>query len=342
MVGSRAQIEFKELRVFQLEPNLTAILPGVCQAKCRFCVEPQSKQQATTDEWLRSFNAVLSDELPEVFRVLTLSGGEPSLSPAFDEVLRTLTSLRRSGRLVRTVLTTNGSLDGLSPRLDAIGDAITHINISRHAVGDGVNQAIFKTDQVPSKQELADLISKLNRRGIPVNLNCVYSAKHTFGKKTIGGDGSSLRSEAKEFISFAKALGASSVVFRLDHREPSLDRSTSLEEAFNDYKTVLEARCDSCHIIGKFIRGLPVNFKRSAYEPIKLHQENELYEMVLHSDGRLCRDWSRKYPIDRPLPSMVLSDDGIRLVPKAEQGITSPAAECSAPEKTCTLLLARS
>ena len=52
------------------------------------------------------------------------------------------------------------------------------------------------------------------------------------------GDGANLTSEAKEFISFAQANEASSVVFHLDHVELNLDRSTSLGEAFNDYQTV--------------------------------------------------------------------------------------------------------
>lgn len=341
MDRSRAQITFDELRVFQLDPNLTAILPGLCQARCPFCVEPHSRQQATADEWLQSFRTLLCQELPEVFRTLTVSGGEPTLSPAFEEVLRILIPLRSSGRLLRTVLTTNGTHEGLSSRLDLIGDAFTHVNISRHAVRDEVNRAVFKSDQVPSTQELAGLISKLNRRGIPVNLNCVYSLKHAFGKKIKADDGFSLRTAAKDFISFAKAVGASSVVFRLDHREPSFERATFLEEAFNDYKTVHEAQCKSCHVIGKFIRGLPVNFKRSSYEPIELHPAYELYEMVLHSDGCLWRDWSRKYMINRPLPNRIGSEDWYQLAPRGVSGITSPVTECDGPQQTCTLLLSQ-
>jgi len=66
----RKPVSLRELRVFQLEPNLTAILPGKCQAMCPFCIEPESKVQSTANEWLKSFQGLVETELPEVFRVL--------------------------------------------------------------------------------------------------------------------------------------------------------------------------------------------------------------------------------------------------------------------------------
>ncbi len=62
-----------QLRVFQLEPNLTAILPGRCQARCPFCVEPESKQQVFSDVWLTSFQRLIEDELPPVFKAMPLT-----------------------------------------------------------------------------------------------------------------------------------------------------------------------------------------------------------------------------------------------------------------------------
>lgn len=108
MAASASASRLDQLRVYQLDPNLTAILPGLCQARCPFCVEPESKVQAQPSEWIKAFQELLEVELPEVFRVLTISGGEPSISPAFADLLAITAELLERGRLKRVVLTTNG------------------------------------------------------------------------------------------------------------------------------------------------------------------------------------------------------------------------------------------
>jgi len=338
MTRPQPPISLDQLRVFQLEPNLTAILPGQCQARCRFCVEPESKNQAAPRTWLESFESLVNSELPEVFQTLTLSGGEPTLSPVFDELLRQVASSRASGRLKRVVLTTNGHPDGLASHLEAMAQAVTHVNISRHAVDDAANARVFKTAAVPTKAELAALISRLNHLGLPVNLNCVFSPQHAFGEKLGAADPRWLRAAAKGYISFAKSVGASSVVFRLDHRATVLDPEPDLERAFADYRTVHEARCDSCRVTGKLIRGLPVHFKRSLHEPIKVHREIELYELILHSDAQLYRDWSRLRPMARPLLRTRPTEDWLRLHPRNGSPFVLTAKECDGPQATCTLM----
>lgn len=327
-----------QLRVFQLDPNLTAILPCHCQARCPFCVEPESKLQAQPSMWLEAFRTLIEDELPEVFRVLTLSGGEPSLSPVFADMLAITARHLESGRLKRVVLTTNGQGESLTKDIDRLARGVTHVNISRHAAEDHANARIFKTKAIPTAGELRDLISALNRRGLPVNLNCVYSAQHLFGEKSHGWDRPRRRAEAKKFISFAKTVGASSVVFRLDHTSATIREASALEEAFSDYATVHEAQCESCSVRGKIIRGLAVNFKQSLFEPTGAHPEGELYELILHSDGRLYRDWSRRLPLDRPLPQTVPTQDWEQLRLKTEGPFQASPEECRRPEATCTLM----
>lgn|GEM_PF-2869045 len=263
------------------------------------------------------------------------------MSPVFEDLLKIVGRYRGSGRLNRIVLTTNGCAEGLSKHLDSLANAITHINISRHAADDYMNARIFKTEEVPSATELKCLISELNKRGLPVNLNCVYSTVHVFGRKYYHASQNILKAEAMEFISFAKGVGASSVVFRLDHRENALDQGIELEEAFADYKTVHQAKCDSCRVIGKFICGLSINFKRSVYEPVKFHPENELYELVLHSDAVLYKDWSRHHPLERPLPQTLPTADWELLITKVDRNQTNPAKECDEQQKTCTLMTVR-
>lgn len=77
------------LRVMQQEPNCTLILPGPCQARCAFCVEPVGPDPSSLDEWLNRLKQLL-ETLPGIFRVLSISGGEPTLSPVFRQTLEIL------------------------------------------------------------------------------------------------------------------------------------------------------------------------------------------------------------------------------------------------------------
>ena len=339
MTVRRPPVSIADFRVRQLEPNLTAILPGKCQARCAFCIEPEGPDPRSSEEWLRSFETLIDRELPSIFRILSISGGEPSLSPVFERLLRLLARFRESGRLKRVVLTTNGSVKGLTRHLDALGEGVTHVNISRHSGDDIANARVFKTKDVPDRKQLADLISQMNHRGLPVNFNCVYSSDHAFGKKTYGVTREELRVEAKRFITFAKDVGASSVVFRHDHRDPHLERSTALEDAFDDYKVVHHVECAACRVVGKMIRGMPVNFKRSVYEPTETGLSTELYELVFHSDGGLYRDWSRLHPVRRPLPATTPTSDWDELRPRPDRPSALPVAECDAPQSTCNLMV---
>lgn len=336
MIESMISRRMEDYRVLQPEPNLTAILPGHCPAKCPFCVEPEHPKQAAPLDWLKSFEKLL-EELPDLFAFLTISGGEPSMSPIFSEVLHRIEPHRRSGRLKRVVLTTNGSSKHLSDHLAAISRAVTHINISRHSVDDEINRQTFKTRSIPGAEGLKDLIWRFNQMGVPVNLNCVHSSKHVFGldpRKVSLGE---LKGEAIRFIDFAKEMGASSVVFRGDHRENRLDGEVELENAFSDYTTVHESRCESCRVIGKLIRGIPINFKRSIFEPTQVHKENEIFELVFHSDGSLCRDWARNHYLHRPLPKSWPTPDP-RSVTTSGSLIGLPS-DCNNPVPGCGLLV---
>lgn len=79
-----------------------------------------------------------------------------------------------------------------------------------------------------------------------------------------------------------------------------------MKSVFADHAAVHRSQCELCQVVGKVIRGMPVNFKRSANETVDLHINTELYELILHSDGILYRDSSHKHPIARPLARMEL------------------------------------
>jgi organic radical activating enzyme len=339
----REPVGVGNLRHRYLDPNFTAILPGKCQARCRFCLEPEGPPPPSLEAWLESFEALVTRELPPTFRTVSISGGEPTLSPVFEPMLRILTGARASRRIARVVLTTNGNAKGLTKHMDAIGAAVTNVNISRHAADDLANARVFKTHNVPDADQLRELIAQLSRRGVPANLNCVYSQDHAFGRLLTDVSREELRAEAEHYITFARTVGATSVVFRHDHRVWAPDLTTALEAVFADYAEVHRTQCESCRVVGKVIRGMPVNFKQSAHETVDLHMDVELYELVLHSDGTLHRDWSRRHPIRRPLEPMLLPPDLRGEVGRhafASSGPPMFLQECEPAAVSCGLLTA--
>ncbi len=140
-----------------------------------------------------------------------------------------------------------------------------------------------------------------------------------------------LRSQALEFIEMAKDAGASSVVFRRDHRRFDPDaRPSALERVFEDHKLLKTSRCKSCRVWLKLIRGVSVNFKASAYEPTQHHPEEELYELVFHSNGQLCRDWSRRQQVNRPFPPFKWNPEAHAWQQQtASRGVDTTLDECS-------------
>ena len=332
-------VSIAELRHRYLEPNFTAILPGVCQARCRFCMEPEGPPPPSLAFWVEQLERLVLHGLPAIFRIVSLSGGEPTLSQVFPQALDILARARAAGRLHRVVLTTNGSPTRIIKHMDAIGQAVTHVNISRHATDDDANATVFKSTKVPTTEELRDIIGLLNRRGLVVNLNCVYSADHLFGQRITGAPRTRIRAEAKRFITFARSVGATSVTFRHDHRVWDIAESP-LEQAFDDYAVQHHAECESCRVIGKVIRGMPVNFKRSAHEPTAHHLPNKLYELVLHSDGGLYRDWSRRQPIERPLPVMRVVEPFDSVIgAQVARGAGVQVPECEGKVVPCGLMV---
>ena len=81
------------------------------------------------------------EKLPDSFSALSISGGEPTLSPMFGKFLARMGVYRRKHHLDRVVMTTHGG--NLKPFITAVGCVIEHINISRHGIGTEENQRVF-------------------------------------------------------------------------------------------------------------------------------------------------------------------------------------------------------
>ncbi len=257
-------------------PNFTIITPGGCNSFCSFCTEP-FKQKPSSD-YLDNLVKVLNDGLPDHIRQCSISGGEPTLSPSLESILM---QVKLSKRFKKVVLTTNGAR--LPKFVELFKHTVNHLNVSRHAIGYEANTKVFGTEQIVSDEDLKACSFELNKAGIDVNLNHVY-----------GKDSNHTVQYVLDYIAYARSVGATSVSFRYDQNENSLE-PTYLEKLFSEWAVVNAGGCPVCRNHTVLIGGFPVVFKASFAEPSKAI--DDVYELIYHITGKLTTDWegSREY-----------------------------------------------
>ena len=257
-----------------VNPNFTIILPGPCQANCDFCFW---KRESEEGSFIKSLKRVLK-KLPDNFNQISISGGEPTLSPVFEDTLTLINKYKNKGKFNKVVLTTNGIN---LKKFDLTG--IDHINISRHHYNDGVNQGIFKTKNIPSGEELNSINKYINKFGIDVNYNIVLVEDNEL-------------SDIGTFIDFAKRTGATSLTFRNQYGNYGLSKLEKTIINVLKYKPFSTSTCPVCLTNTYFVNGLKVKFHSSDYEPTesKSFDEKEVYELVLQPTGDLTKDWEAK------------------------------------------------
>ena len=269
------------------QTNFTIVLPGPCNAKCNFCESVNDPKP--TDAYLRKLAAAIR-EVPKEVRSVSISGGEPSISPNFESTLSYLYSIKRFDRIV---LTTNGTQ--LVKNLHTIGQYVTHLNLSRHFADEERNQKVFQTSAVPSKDVISAAIDILGSENVDVTLNCVYGTEDTL----------STRGDAEDLIQFAKEVGAVRVNFRQDQNLNKLNES-KLEQSFSEYQTISTTGCPVCLSHHKRIKGLPVSFKYTLAEPGA--GLDTIYELIAQPNGDLTVDWEGKRKYSAILKTLDLID----------------------------------
>lgn len=259
--------------------NFSIILPGGCNAHCNFCFWERSKVESPMfTQQLAWFFSVLGKQVTQI----SLTGGEPTISPFFDDVIATL----RGQKETKIVLTTNGA--NLKEKLPVIAGVVQHINISRHAIDDSENRRIFGTASVPSAEELTELCDIANTLNIDVTLNKVVP--HDYSDKE----------EFEAFVRFVKDIGASALALRKDYAVNSLDPAP-IEKQLG--RRGVMRSCPVCVTNSYLFKGVPVHFKMSLAEPSTVLPY--IYEFVYHPSGRLTEDWKGEKLIEfvAPRPS---------------------------------------
>ena len=256
-----------------ITPNFTVILPGPCQANCSFCYWKRDNDESS---FLKSLKRALK-KLPGNFTQISISGGEPTLSPVFKEALALINKYKKKGKFTKVVLTTNGIHLN---KFDLTG--IDHVNISRHHYDQEINEKIFGTKQIPKKKDLYSINDKVNQQGIDVNYNVVLTEKNQ-------------DLDLVEFVRFVKMTGASSLTFRNQYGVYDISKVEKLLQE-NRYKPYSVSTCPVCRTNTYYLEGVKLKFHSSDYEPTEsdFFDENEVYEVVFHPTGDLTRDWEAK------------------------------------------------
>lgn len=251
-------------------PNFSIVVPGGCNAKCEFCFYKQSK---VCESYIEKLVETMND-LPNQFYQLSLTGGEPTLSPYLELIINSIDI----DKWTHTVLTTNGTK--LEKFIPILKEKIKFINISRHHYDDKINESIFKTDSIPNSEKLKDLVNKLQSEGISVTYSAVIT-EHLDSKE-----------EIEKYIEFAKSHNVKDVFFRKKHG--TLDPSNA-EKSFESIESETHS-CPVCRNTRQVINESNITWKASLEEPSK--ELGMIYETVFNEDGSLSKDWNKEFKID--------------------------------------------
>lgn len=254
--------------------NISIITPGGCSAKCDFCFWEIKK---TPKNYISKLYNFLSTIESGRFS-LSITGAEPTESVYLYHILKMISSMKN--KFTKVVMTTNGSrlMDfiNIEENLNVLQKAVDHINISRHHYNENVNERIFNSKNIPTNDEVMQIITFLNMVGIDVTFNCVLTDMMNDKENVIN------------YIVHAKNMHASAVTFRDAHDGDSITINP-VEKIFSSYKTIQESSCGACRIATKIIAGIKCNFHYSVKEPTKVM--DGIYEFIIQQNGDVTLDW---------------------------------------------------
>ena len=287
--------------------NFTIFLDDYCNADCKFCIEQIKTENngrinkvgkiGDKEVYLRRLDYILGKIRP-FNPSISVTGGEPLLSPCFRDALRILGKYN----FRKVVITTNGSnIDEYTD--DIIQAGISHVNFSRPSYDRDVCQQIMRfREQQPATNTLREAIIKLEAGGVCTRFNCIISR-----------EGINTLSEMKKYLSFVHSMGCRHVVFRelMSFNEQQCKNEEKMAYAaenrvrMNDIWTEMEKDREFIpfsNIRGHYyyieiykFRDMTVVSERANLKFLEKYRRENLhyiYEMVFHPNGNLCAGWS--------------------------------------------------
>lgn len=287
--------------------NFTIFLDDACNADCKFCIEQiKTANNGRINKVGKIENpAVYLKRLDDILRKIrpynpsvSVTGGEPLLSPCFRDALRILAR----HRFRKVVITTNGTnIEQYTD--DIIAAGISHINFSRPSYDANVCQNIMRfRDRMPLFETLEAAIAKLEANGVRTRFNCIISR-----------EGIGTLPEMRKYLAFVRSMGCRHVVFRelMSFNEQECRNAEKAAYAaknrvlMNDLWT--EIGQDAAFVPFSNIRGHYYYIEIYKYQDMtvvseranlkfleKYRRENlhYIYEMVFHPNGNLCAGWN--------------------------------------------------
>lgn len=300
--------------------NFSIFIDDYCNADCKFCVaqlrfqhrnEIYKKQRIeSTKEYLNRLEKVL-DMLRPLNPSISITGGEPSLSPKLEGVLKLVDGF---GFRKRT-MTTNGSgllkqrFGGASVLDLLLRYGWNHLNISRASIDDEVNRQIMRfagDTAFCDIRELREVLLYLEGTDLKHRLSCLLLKECVSSVEDI-----------KNYVDFYEEIGANNFIFRelMDYSRQAIntekiaycdENKVKLNDIWSDFEQFPEFK-PYLNLLGYYYYVEIYKYRNSvvASESADLNQQYKeksknphvIYEMVFHPNGNLNASWVDKEEI---------------------------------------------
>lgn len=299
--------------------NFSIFIDDYCNADCKFCVAQlryQHKNALYQKEHITDVDKYLA-RLEEVLKIVrplnpsvSITGGEPTLSPILTDVLKMVDSM---GFRKRTI-TTNGSALLKTQDNDTILNNLikynwNHLNISRASYDDTLNRAIMKYNiekEYCTMDMMKEILSITNNSNLHHRISCLLLKESVNSVE-----------EIKKYVDFYSQLGANNFIFRelMDYDKTAINtekmtycdaNKIKLYDIWHQFKDYPEF-IPYLNILGYYYYveiykylGMTVASESAdlnIQNREKANNPNVVYEMVFHNNGNLCGSWIDKEEI---------------------------------------------
>lgn len=292
--------------------NFSIFVDDYCNADCKFCVaqlryqnknKMYEKKHLDTDTYLKRLDYILSLIRP-LNPSISLTGGEPTLSPIFLDIVRLVD---KYGFRKRTITTNGSALLNTSDNDIILNHLIQnhfdYLNISRAASTDAENKKIMRYNmekEYCTNEMLKEILSIVNKSDLKNRLSCLLLKESVNSVEKM-----------KEYIDTYMSLGADNFIFRelMDYDKTAIntekmqycdDNKIKLYDIWNEFEEYKEF-VPYLNLLGYYYYVEIYKYKgavvasESADLNIQTREQakykDTVFEMVFHNNGNLCGSW---------------------------------------------------
>ena len=293
--------------------NFSIFIDDYCNADCKFCVAQlryQHKNELYQKEHIKDLDKYMKrlDQVLKIVRPLnpsiSITGGEPTLSPILSDVLQLIDSY---GFRKRTITTNGSGLLNIQQNNTILNNLIkynwNHLNISRASYDDKLNKKIMRYNaekEYCTMEMMKEILSITNHSDLHHRISCLLL------KESVNSG-----EEIRKFIEFYGNLGANNFIFRelMDYDKTAVnlekmkycnENKIKLNDIWHEFKTYPEF-IPYLNILGYYYyveiykyKGMTVASESAdlnIQNKEKLKNPDVVYEMIFHNNGNLCGSW---------------------------------------------------